>query len=140
MMTSPNPSPSPRVLRVAIVEDARNVRQRLMQLVEDIGSMQVVGEADSEESAVAVCRSTAPDAIILDLKLASGTGLGVLRSMRYAGAERKPAIIVLTNFPLPAFDRAARALGADWVLDKSSEFHKLRPLLQDLLEPPAIDG
>ena len=45
---------------------------------------------------------------------------------------------VLTNFPLPAFERAARALGADWFLDKSSEFHKLRGLLRDLLEPPAI--
>ena len=128
------------MLRVAIVEDSRNIRERLVQLVEDSGSMQVVGEADSEESAVAVCRSTTPDAIILDLRLASGTGLGVLRTMRYAGAERKPAIIVLTNFPLPAFEQAARALGADWFLDKSSEFHKLRKLLQRLLETPAAAG
>ena len=130
-------SPEPRILRVAIVEDSRNIRERLVQLVEETGSMQVVGEADSEASAVAVCRSTAPDAIILDLRLATGTGLGVLKTMRYAGAERKPAIIVLTNFPLPAFERAARALGADWFLDKSSEFHKLRGLLQGLLEKPA---
>jgi DNA-binding NarL/FixJ family response regulator len=124
------------MLRVVIIEDARNIRVRLVQLVEDIGSMQVVGEADTEESAVAVCRSSAPDAIILDLKLATGTGLGVLKTMRYAGAEKKPAIIVLTNFALPAFDRAARALGADWILDKSSEFHKLRGLLQGLLAVP----
>ena len=85
MTTSADLWPSPRVLRVAIVEDSRNIRERLVQLVEDNGSMQVVGEADTEESAVAVCRSTAPDAIILDLKLASGTGLGVLKTMCYAG-------------------------------------------------------
>jgi DNA-binding NarL/FixJ family response regulator len=137
MMTSANLSPCPRILRVVIVEDSRNIRERLVQLVEENGSMQVVGEAGTEETAVAICRSTAPDAIILDLKLTSGTGLGVLRTMRYAGAERKPVIIILTNFPLPAFESAARALGADWFLDKSSEFHKLRGLLQDLLETPA---
>jgi DNA-binding NarL/FixJ family response regulator len=139
MMTSANLSPSPRILRVVIVEDSRNIRERLVQLVEDNGSMQVVGEADTEESAVAVCRSTAPDAIILDLKLANGTGLGVLKTMCYAGAEHKPAIIVLTNFPWPAFERAAQRLGADWFLDKSSEFHKLPGLLQGLLEKPPTE-
>ena len=111
IMNSAEPSLH-RVLRVAIIEDSRNIRERLVQLVEESQAMQVVGEADSEETAIAVCRGTAPDAIILDLRLAKGTGLGVLKALRYAGAERKPAIIVLTNFPLPAFERAARALGA----------------------------
>ena len=132
-------SRSERVLRVAIVEDSRNIRERLVQLVEDNEAMRVVGEADTEESAVAVCRETSPDAIILDLKLASGTGLGVLKAMRYTSAAKKPAIVVLTNFPLPAFETAARALGADWFLDKSSEFHKLRGLLQGLLDTPKAD-
>ena len=122
-----------RRLRVAIVEDSANIRERLVQLVEDDRRMQVVGEADTEARAVAMCRACEPDAIILDLKLASGTGIGVLKTMGYASAARKPVIIVLTNFPLPAFERAARALGADWFLDKTSEFHKLRDLLAGLL-------
>ena len=139
-MTPPlNLSRSERVLRVAIVEDSRHIRERLVQLVEDNEAMRVVGEADTEESAVAICRETTPDAIILDLKLAAGSGLGVLKTMRYATAARKPAILVLTNVPLPAFETAARALGADWFLDKSSEFHKLRGLLQGLLDTPPTD-
>lgn len=132
-------SRSERVLRVAIVEDSRIIRERLVQIVEDNESMRVVGEAETEEAAVAMCRETSPDAIILDLGLASGTGLGVLKTMRYATAEHKPTIVVLTNYPIPAFERAARALGADWFLDKSSEFYKLRGLLQRLLDKPATD-
>ena len=124
---------SGRRLRVAIVEDSDNIRERLVQLVEDDRQMQVVGEADTEVRAVAMCRACEPDAVILDLKLASGTGIGVLKTMGYATAAQKPTIIVLTNFPLPAFARAARALGADWFLDKTSEFHKLRDLLRGLL-------
>ena len=123
--------PAQRVLRVAIVEDSLNIRERLVQMVEDEEAM-VVGEADTEDAAVAMCRACAPDAIILDLKLADGTGIGVLRTLGYVAGQRKPAIIVLTNFALPAFERAARALGADWFLDKSSEFHKLRELLRSL--------
>ena len=123
------------MLRVAIVEDSLNIRERLVELVEDDKAMEVVGQADTEASAVAMCRASLPDAIILDLKLASGTGIGVLKALRLSAAERKPTVIVLTNFPLPAFERAARALGADWFLDKSSEFHRLRELLRGLLEP-----
>ena len=122
-----------RRLRVAIVEDSDNIRERLVQLVEDDTQMQVVGEATTEARAVAMCRTVEPDAIILDLKLADGTGIGVLRTLRYKAAAHKPTIIVLTNFPLPAFERAARDLGADWFLDKTSEFHKLRELLRGLL-------
>ena len=122
-----------RRLRVAIVEDSDNIRERLVQLVEDDTRMQVVGEATTEARAVAMCRAVEPDAIILDLKLADGTGIGVLRTLRYTVAAHKPTIIVLTNFPLPAFERAARELGADWFLDKTSEFHRLRELLRGLL-------
>ena len=122
-----------RRLRVVIVEDSDNIRERLVQLVEDDQQMQVVGEATTEARAVAMCRTVEPDAIILDLKLADGTGIGVLRTLRYTAAAHKPTIIVLTNFPLPAFERAARELGADWFLDKTSEFHKLRELLRGLL-------
>ena len=125
-----------RHLRVAIVEDSLNIRERLVQLVEEDQAMHVVGEADTEESAVAMCRACTPDAIVLDLKLATGTGIGVLKALHYGVGERRPAIIVLTNFPLPAFERAARALGANWFLDKSSEFHKLRELLRGLLDAP----
>ena len=108
-----------RRLRVAIVEDSDNIRERLVQLVEDDQQMQVVGEATTEARAVAMCRAVEPDAIILDLKLADGTGIGVLRTLRYTAAAQKPTIIVLTNFPRPAFERAARELGADWFLDKT---------------------
>ena len=125
-----------RRLRVAIVEDSDNIRERLVQLVEDDRQMQVVGEATTEARAVEMCRALEPDAIILDLKLADGTGIGVLRTLRYTAAAQKPTIIVLTNFALPAFERAARALGADWFLDKTSEFHKLRELLRGLLSRP----
>ena len=72
-----------RRLRVAIVEDSDNIRERLVLLVEDDRQMQVVGEATTEARAVAMCRAVEPDAIILDLKLADGTGIGVLRTLRY---------------------------------------------------------
>ncbi len=117
------------VLRVAIVEDAANIRERLVRMVEELPAMQVIGEADSEERAIHICQYGDPDAVILDMQLSKGSGLGVLKAMRYGADTKRPVIIVLTNFPSPAVEKAARALGAAWFLDKSSEFSRLTDLL-----------
>jgi two-component system, OmpR family, response regulator len=119
------------LLRVAIVEDAANIRERLVRLVEEIGNMQVVGEADTEARAINICRFADPDALILDMQLAEGSGLGVLKSMGYASAPKKPFVIVLTSFPSPVVEHAARALGANWFLDKSCDIHRLAALLRN---------
>ena len=117
-------------LKVAIVEDSASIRKRLVELVESIGGMEIVGEAATESAAIILCKEQNPDAIILDMQLEVGTGLAVLRAMHYATLEPKPMIIVLTNFPSPSVERAAMALGADVFLDKSREFHRVTPLLQ----------
>ena len=117
-------------LKVAIVEDSASIRKRLVELVENIGGMDIVGEAATESAAIKLCKETTPDAIILDMQLEVGTGLAVLKAMRYTTLQPKPMIIVLTNFPSPSVERAAMALGADVFLDKSREFHRVIPLLQ----------
>ena len=117
-------------LRIAIIEDSKSIRKRLVQLVEEIDDMEVVGEAATESEAINVCKNTLPDVIILDMQLEVGNGLGVMKAMHYATAAAKPMIIVLTNFPSPSVERAAISLGADVFLDKSLEFYKLPSLLK----------
>lgn len=119
-------------LRIAIIEDSISIRKRLVALVEEMGDMEVVGEASTEVEAIRICQEKMPDAIILDMQLETGNGLGVMKAMQYASAVTKPMIIVLTNFPSPSVERAAISLGADFFLDKSLEFHKLPALLSSL--------
>lgn len=117
-------------LKIAIIEDSKSIRKRLVELVEELGDMEVVGEASTEIEAIKICQEKMPDVIILDMQLEVGNGLGVLKMMRYATVANKPKIIVLTNFPSPSVERAATSLGADFFLDKSLEFHKLPSLLK----------
>lgn len=117
-------------LRVVIVEDSASIRMRLVELVQELVGVKVVGEATTETGAIELCRREHPDAIILDMQLGVGNGLGVLKAMGYSTMHAKPIIIVLTNFPSPSVERAAIALGATVFLDKSHEFNKVGPLLQ----------
>lgn len=122
------------VLKVAIVEDSKTISQRLVALVSEIGNAEVVGEAQTEADAILLCTEKKPDVILLDMQLAKGNGLGVMKALKLNLHLAKPIIIVLTNFPSPFVKNSAIALGADYFLDKSLEFNKLLGLLYSIAE------
>ncbi len=64
-------------------------------------------------------RDCQPDLVLLDLSLAPGSGINVLRQARAEGLHCK--IIVLTHQPLDAYRRQCEALGADGFHDKGAD-------------------
>ncbi|MGH8802181.1 MAG: response regulator transcription factor [Casimicrobiaceae bacterium] len=126
-----DPADGQLTLRVLLIEDSPLIRERLAETIAEPGRIEVVGQADSEQAAVGLLVSTAWHAMVLDLQLRHGTGLGVLRalvSMRPAGAR----VIVLTNYAFPQYRAKSLALGADHFLDKAREYHRVREILDGL--------
>jgi DNA-binding NarL/FixJ family response regulator len=123
-----------RKLRVVIVEDSAIIRARLSETLSEIRNLVVVGQADSEGEALALLRAGQWDAVILDLQLKEGTGLGVLKKL--AAQDRPPhaKVIVFTNYAFPQYRDRSLALGADYFFDKSREFHRVRDVLADLAD------
>jgi len=125
------PSGDASPLRVLLVEDSVLLAARLVQFVRRLLYAQVVATVDTESDAIRYLYESCPDVVILDLHLRKGTGLGVLRALN--GATH-PKVIVLTNFALPEYRRAAEALGAYAFLDKSRDFGRLSALLLGFVE------
>jgi two-component system, OmpR family, response regulator len=117
-------------LKLLLVEDSRVLADRLVELIDQTTSVELVAHVDNERDASALLRDHAVDIVILDLQLRQGTGFGVLRSLPRTGP--RPRIIVLTNFDLPAYRREATELGADYFLDKSREYHRVPEILETL--------
>ncbi len=118
-------------LRVVLIEDSPIIRERLIESLTSTGNIKVVGQADSERGAVAALASGEWDAVILDLQLKQGTGLGVLKALapvRPAGTK----VIVLTNYAIPQYRDRSLALGADYFFDKSREYDRVRNVLEEL--------
>ena len=129
----PVPSVPVRRLRRFACSSSRTwprVQQLLRELIHEPGRLEVAGLAETEQDAVALYDQLLPQAVIVDLNLKSGTGLGVIASLRRRppGAAR-PLLIVLTNHALPVLEAACLKAGADYFLDKSRDFHKVRTLL-----------
>jgi diguanylate cyclase (GGDEF)-like protein len=106
-------------MNIILVEDSAAIRRLLVRHVGAVPGAQVVGEAAGEAEAIALIRRENPDLVLLDLNLAPGNGMNVLRQLRADGQRCK--VLVLTHQPLEANRLQCEALGADGFHDKSTD-------------------
>jgi two-component system response regulator DevR len=123
-MLQEHPAPP---FRVFIVEDSPIVRERLQTLLASIEGAAAAGEASGAAEAIDRILASRPDAVVLDLKLAEGSGFDVLRAVH----AREPGIdlYMLSNFSSTPFRRIAARLGARDFFDKSREIERVREVL-----------
>jgi two-component system, OmpR family, response regulator len=128
--TGAAPAAERRALRVLLVEDLVRVQNLLRELIDEPGRFEVAGLVETEADAILQYTELQPDAVVIDLNLRSGTGLGVIMALRRLNHAVRPLLIVLTNHALPVLETACLNAGADYFLDKSRDFHKVRTLLE----------
>ncbi len=119
-------------LRVVIVEDSPIIRARLAESLSEIPNLTIVDQVENEVAAVEVLRDKAWDAVVLDLQLKQGTGLGVLKALAQGVRPQHAKVIVFTNYAFPQYRDRSLALGADYFFDKAREFHRVREVLSSL--------
>ena len=121
-----------RDMKVFVVEDSSAVRERLVEMIRDVNDVEVVGEAATYDTAVAGIINTRPDVAVLDIKLAneSGSGIDALIEVR----KTLPGIraIILSNYSTPQHLKASADAGAEYFLDKSIEFERVREILEQM--------
>lgn len=121
-------------LRTYIVEDNPVILNNLIATLEELADVQVVGSVGNEQDAVRELRARAQelDLVIVDIFLAAGSGLGVLRS---AMDMKLPARrVVLSNYATADMRRRCVDMGADQVFDKSSELEELIAYCEKMAE------
>ncbi len=117
-------------MRVFIADDSSAVVERLADLLEEVPGAQLVGQAGDVPEAIRSIQKTNPDAVILDLQMPGGNGLDVLRAIRVD----HPYLLVLicTNYPNSEYRKECLSAGANFFLDKSSEFEKIAAILREM--------
>ncbi|KQB12093.1 response regulator [Rhodobacter capsulatus] len=100
--------------RLLIVEDDPHLAETLASAFARRGH--AVHTAPREDMAITLARRLRPSHAIVDLKLAEGSGLGVVKAL--AALDPPPAIVVLTGFAAVATAVEAIKLGATQYLAK----------------------
>ena len=136
MLIFPMKSP----LRVFVIEDSPILLERIAEAIADQPSLILVGTADTEKDALSKIRTLKPEALVVDIKLREGNGLNVLAQLQIAFDEgTRPKIVVFTNYPRQEYLRNSKQLGADYFLDKSTQFSDLPKILIGLSDENGSD-
>jgi DNA-binding NarL/FixJ family response regulator len=114
-------------MEIFLVEDSPLVRERLEAMLAPIAGARIVGHASDVGAAIRDILARRPDVVVLDLKLAQGSGFDVLRGVHREAPEID--IYILSNFAYEPYRRLAERLGARDFFDKSSEFERVRDLI-----------
>ncbi len=105
-----------QMLRLLIVDDHEVVRLGMRALLERHPTFTVVGEASTQEEAVTMAGEFQPDIVLMDIRLAGGSGIEACQQIK----ERYPQIkvIMLTSFAEDELLFAAIRAGATGYLLK----------------------
>jgi DNA-binding NarL/FixJ family response regulator len=103
-------------VRILLVEDHPVVRRGIAQLLNDEPDMEVCGEADSVDDALAAVPTTRPDIALVDLSLRDSNGLDLIRALK----EQHPAVaaLVLSMHAEAGFAEKALRAGAKGYVTK----------------------
>jgi DNA-binding NarL/FixJ family response regulator len=118
-------------MKVVIVDDSPLIVSRLRQQISALALVEICGVAANIPTALQVIELQRPDVVILDIYLKedapSSSGITLLAMLRQSYPQLQ--IIMLTNLSGEAYSNRCKELGANYFLDKSSDFEKVPELL-----------
>lgn len=113
-------------LRVLLIEDSPLLRKLLINMLEDMGGVEICGCAEDQHRALNLLEAQAIDLAIVDIELKEGSGIGVLQAL-LANPQRygAPRTVILSNHSHPAMRKRCENLGIDAFFDKSLQMAQL---------------
>ena len=84
--------------RVAVVDDQDLVRAGFVLLLRSSPGVEVVGEARDGLAGITLCRRTAPDVVLMDVRMPHLDGLAATRAILADPACARTRVLVLTTF------------------------------------------
>jgi DNA-binding NarL/FixJ family response regulator len=108
------------VIRVVVVDDQELVRSGFVVLLGSSPDIEVVGEAGDGAEAWELCRRTAPDVVLMDVRMPRMDGLEATRRIMADPACASTHVLVLTTFDEDQLVHEALRSGASGFLLKDT--------------------
>ncbi|TNM68226.1 response regulator transcription factor [Streptomyces sp. NP160] len=108
-------------VRVLVADDQQLVRAGFAALLEAQDGIEVVGQADDGEQALALARQLRPDVVLMDVRMPHLDGIEATRRITADAELHGVRVVVLTTFELDEYVFDALRAGATGFLVKHTE-------------------
>ena len=118
------------MIRVLLVDDQSLIRQGLRALLELEPDLQVLGEAEHGQTAIALVETLQPDVVLMDIRMPVMDGVAATREIveRFAGTK----VLVLTTFDDDEYVAQAMRYGAMGYLLKDTPSEELAAAIRSV--------
>lgn len=110
-------------IRVLIADDQPVVRSGLTMILEGADDLELVGEAEDGRAALRLATESAPDVVLMDIRMPDLDGIAATRRLVESGAPAR--ILILTTYDPDEYVYQALAAGASGFLLKSDSPRRL---------------
>ena len=124
---TPSGDPPAAPVRVVLCDDVPPLRALARYVLEEGGSIAVVGEAGDAATAVRLCGELRPDAVLLDLSLPGMDGLEAIPLLHEAAPG--VCVVVFSGFAAERMAEPALAQGAARYVEKGADLAEVREIL-----------
>ncbi|MGI9534545.1 MAG: response regulator transcription factor [Thermodesulfobacteriota bacterium] len=119
-------------MNVLIVDDSQVIQDSLFNMLSLIDGVNSIKKAEDVENAILYTREFKPEVLILDIRIHGGSGIDVLKEVKKN--KPSPKVIMLTNYPYSQYKKKCFDEGADYFLDKSTEFSEIGIIFKKLID------
>jgi DNA-binding NarL/FixJ family response regulator len=107
-------------IRTLLADDQAMVRAGFRLILESEPEIEVVGEAEDGEQAVARVRTLRPDVVLMDVQMPVMDGITATRQILQLVKDRPPRVLILTTFERDEYIFEALRVGASGFLLKNA--------------------
>lgn len=118
-------------LNVLLVDDVNLILQKMKMFLSIVPTVNKVDTADTAEEAFSLLETNRPELVVLDVNMPGTSGIDMLRKIR-ASDQPQPVVVMLTNQKERLFRDTCLGLGADYYLDKSTDFLCIPEIIREM--------
>lgn len=123
-------------IKILLCDDNDNFRQLLMQYINSIPGVEIVGEAIDGVDVIEKTEKLNPDLVLMDLSMPNQSGLDATKTIKERWPEK--SVIILTLYEDTVYKELADEFHADGFIAKSSIKSQLPAVIQEKLKNSKI--
>ena len=126
------PSSMTRKVRLLLVDVHDISRRSFRQLLDTIGSFEIVGDTGDTTEAMSLAETRHPDVVLMSVRVRGSSGIEMTR--RFTAMSPAPKVVILTLYDSPEYIQETARAGADGYVLKEAPVAQLLEAIDTVLQ------